>query len=221
LAYRYLKRVIDIIGAFIAIIIAAVPLVLVAFAVRWSLGRPILFRQERIGRYGQPFHLTKLRTMRDMRTPDGQPLSDEERLTAFGRFLRASSLDELPELWNVLKGDMSLVGPRPLLPEYLPYYSERQMRRHEVRPGLTGLAQVRGRNAISWEARLEADVEYVENLSLALDCEILLRTVATVFAREGISADGHATMPRFDDEMKAKKQKKTHPQTDALRGKES
>ena len=220
MAYRYLKRVIDIIGVFTAIVIAALPLAIIALAVRCSLGRPTLFRQERIGQHEQPFYLIKFRTMKDTYTPDGQLLADEERLTAFGRFLRASSLDELPELWNVLKGEMSLVGPRPLLPEYLPYYSERQARRHDVRPGLTGLAQVRGRNAISWETRLEADVEYVENLSLALDCEILLRTIATVFVRKGISADGHATMPRFDEEVKARKQKYSRPQTDAIGHKE-
>ncbi len=166
----------------------------VAVAVWANMGRPVLFRQERPGRDGKVFELVKFRTMRH---PDGDLTSDADRLTGLGRFLRASSLDEWPTLWNVVKGDMSLVGPRPLLVEYLERYSPEQARRHEVRPGVTGLAQVRGRNELDWDAKLALDVEYVDNRSFALDLRILWETVGVVLRRSGISAKGHATMNEF------------------------
>jgi len=179
-------------------------LLLLATLVRFNMGSPVLFRQVRPGRKGALFQMVKFRTMRDATDSRGQPLPDEERLTKFGKLLRASSLDELPELWNVIRGEMSLVGPRPLLVEYLPLYSPRQARRHEVRPGITGWAQVNGRNAISWEERLEMDVWYVENRSFWLDLRILWMTVIKVFQREGISQDGHATMPHFEGDSESK-----------------
>lgn len=172
-------------------------LAVVAVLVRWKLGSPVLFRQKRPGRGGAIFEMVKFRTMRDDRDASGRLRPDEERLTAFGRWLRATSLDELPELWNVIRGEMSLVGPRPLLIEYLPRYTPRQARRHEVRPGITGLAQIKGRNALSWEEKFEWDVAYVERQSLWLDVEILLLTVRKVLIRDGISAPGAATMPKF------------------------
>jgi lipopolysaccharide/colanic/teichoic acid biosynthesis glycosyltransferase len=172
-------------------------LVAVALLVRLRVGKPILFRQWRPGRDEQPFQLLKFRTMSDARGEDGQLLPDERRLSAFGRWLRSTSLDELPELLNVLRGEMSLVGPRPLLVQYLPLYSDRHRLRHAVPPGLTGLAQVSGRNALTWPARFDLDVQYVEQLSLLLDLQILWRTVAIVLGREGISAPGEATMSAF------------------------
>lgn len=172
-------------------------LAVVAVLVRWKLGSPVLFRQKRPGRGGAIFEMVKFRTMRDDRDASGRLRPDEERLTAFGRWLRATSLDELPELWNVIRGEMSLVGPRPLLIEYLPRYTPRQARRHEVRPGITGLAQIKGRNALSWEEKFEWDVAYVERQSLWLDVQILLLTVRKVLIRDGISAPGAATMPKF------------------------
>lgn len=176
----------------------AVPLTLfVAALVRVCLGSPVFYLQLRPGLRGRSFTIRKFRTMSEVRQPDGSLLSDSKRLGLFGRLLRSTSLDELPELWNVLRGDMSLVGPRPLLMDYLPLYDERQGRRHEVRPGITGWAQVNGRNALSWEQKFELDVWYVDNVSLALDLKILWRTLASVVRREGISAAGEATMPRF------------------------
>jgi sugar transferase EpsL len=169
----------------------------VALVVRRKLGTPVFFRQVRPGRHGQLFEMVKFRSMLDARDGQGRLLPDGARLTSFGRWLRASSLDELPELWNVLRGDMSLVGPRPLLVDYLPRYSPRQARRHDVPPGITGLAQVKGRNAITWEEKFEWDVRYVENRSLWLDLKILALTVKPVFFRSGISAQGDATMPEF------------------------
>ncbi|MGS1117378.1 sugar transferase [Castellaniella sp. UC4442_H9] len=186
-----LKRVIDITGSAAALLILSPVLAIIAWRVRRELGTPVFFRQVRPGWQGRTFELVKFRTMRDT---DG---TDAERLTPFGRFLRASSLDELPELWNVLKGDMSLVGPRPLLVEYLALYSPEQARRHDVRPGMTGWAQVNGRNMLTWEEKFELDVWYVDHRSLWLDLRILLLTVKTVFRREGIHAQGDATMPRF------------------------
>lgn len=186
-----MKRGFDVIVASLGLLISLPLSVIVAAAIMVRLGHPVLFRQQRPGLGGAPFELVKFRTMRN------GPGTDAERLTSLGRFLRSTSLDELPELWNVLKGDMSLVGPRPLLPQYLPLYSERQARRHEVRPGVTGLAQVSGRNAVSWDDRLELDVQYVEQVSLALDLRILGRTATSVLRREGISADGEATMQPF------------------------
>ena len=191
------KRSIDFLMAGMALLLLALPLLLLACLVRARLGSPVLFRQVRPGLYGRPFMMVKFRTMTDERGADGELLPDVQRLTAFGRFLRASSLDELPELWNVLRGEMSLVGPRPLLMEYLPLYSPEQARRHEVRPGITGWAQVNGRNAVSWDERFKLDVWYVDHRSLRLDIRILWLTVRKVIVREGISAQGEATMPRF------------------------
>jgi lipopolysaccharide/colanic/teichoic acid biosynthesis glycosyltransferase len=170
----------------------------VAVLVRVNLGQPVFFRQRRPGFKGRIFELVKFRTMRNDRDPGGRLLPDAERLTGFGRWLRATSLDELPEIWNVLRGEMSLVGPRPLLIEYLGRYSARQSRRHDVRPGLTGLAQVMGRNSLTWDEKFEWDVRYVETRSFWLDLLILGRTVKAVIFREGISASGEATMPEFD-----------------------
>ena len=192
-----MKRLFDITAALVALLLLALPLLALTWLVRRKLGRPAFFRQVRPGLQGQPFEMVKFRTMTDARGPDGELLPDAVRLTPFGRFLRATSLDELPELWNVLKGDMSLVGPRPLLMEYLPLYSPQQARRHEVRPGITGWAQVNGRNAIGWEDKFTLDVWYVDHRSLWLDVKILWLTVKKVLVREGISADGEATMGRF------------------------
>ena len=182
----------DVVVAAVGLAVAAVPMAVIASAIRLSMGRPVLFTQSRPGLGGRPFTMYKFRTMRP---GDGD---DAARLTRLGTFLRRTSLDELPELWNVLRGDMSLVGPRPLLVEYLGHYSPEQARRHEVRPGITGLAQVSGRNATTWEERLALDVRYVEERSLLLDLRILWRTLRAVVRREGITAEGHATMPRFD-----------------------
>lgn len=191
------KRLFDILVSATALLLLAPLLALIAWQVRRRLGAPVLFRQRRPGRNGMPFEIVKFRTMRDAVDEHGEPLPDGERLTPFGRFLRASSLDELPELWNVLRGDMSLVGPRPLLMEYLPLYSDEQFRRHAVRPGITGWAQVNGRNALSWDEKFRLDLWYVDHPSLALDLKILALTLAKVLAREGISAAGEATMPKF------------------------
>ncbi|AIZ46667.1 hypothetical protein QR90_12680 [Deinococcus radiopugnans] len=192
------KRIVDALVSGAGLIVLSPVLLVTAGAVARYLGRPILFSQKRPGLHGQPFTMYKFRTMRDAVDSHGQPLPDSERLTPLGRFLRASSLDELPEFFNVLRGDMSLVGPRPLLMEYLDRYTPQQARRHEVRPGITGWAQVNGRNAISWEEKFALDVWYVDNRSLALDFKILWMTVQKVFEREGISAAGEATMPRFE-----------------------
>jgi lipopolysaccharide/colanic/teichoic acid biosynthesis glycosyltransferase len=192
-----LKRFVDILGAGFGLIVFAIPLVFLFWLVRHKLGSPVFFRQVRPGMYGKPFEMVKFRTMTGKSGLDGQLLPDAQRLTPFGRFLRASSLDELPELWNVLKGDMSLIGPRPLLMEYLPLYTPEQARRHEVRPGITGWAQVNGRNAISWEDKFKLDVWYVDNRTLWLDIKILWLTVKKVLVCDGISAQGETTMPRF------------------------
>jgi sugar transferase EpsL len=195
-----LKRLVDVTVAASVLAIGAPLLAATAALVYADVGRPLLFRQDRVGLGGRVFELLKFRTMRDARGGDGRPLPDGERLTRIGRFLRASSLDELPQLINVLRGDMSLVGPRPLLVEYLPRYSAEQARRHEVQPGITGLAQVEGRNALSWPEKFALDVYYVDHRSLALDLRILARTVAAVMRHEGISAAGQATMPPFQGE---------------------
>lgn len=192
-----MKRLLDFLAAVLALVLLAPVLILIAWQIRRNLGSPVFFRQIRPGFRGQPFEMIKFRTMRDAFDAEGRPLPDSERLTSFGRWLRATSLDELPELWNVLKGDMSLVGPRPLLMEYLPLYTPEQARRHEVRPGITGWAQVNGRNALSWEEKFKLDVWYVDHHSLWLDLKILFLTVKKVFAREGINAVGEATMPKF------------------------
>jgi lipopolysaccharide/colanic/teichoic acid biosynthesis glycosyltransferase len=193
-----MKRVFDLLASVIGLLILAVPLALLAWQVCRKLGSPVLFTQVRPGLHGKPFRMVKFRTMTDTRDDSGALLPDAQRLTPFGRFLRASSLDELPELWNVLRGEMSLVGPRPLLMEYLPLYSPEQARRHEVRPGITGWAQVNGRNAISWADKFALDVWYVDHRSLWLDVRILWLTVRKVLVRDGISAAGEATMPRFE-----------------------
>ena len=192
-----MKRLFDLVSSAIGLLILAVPLAVLAWLIRRKLGSPVLFCQVRPGLQGRLFTMVKFRTMTDERGPDGALLPDAQRLTAFGRFLRASSLDELPELWNVLKGDMSLVGPRPLLMEYLPLYTPEQARRHEVRPGITGWAQVNGRNAISWADKFALDVWYVDHRSLWLDVQILWRTVRKVLVRDGISAAGEATVSNF------------------------
>ncbi len=193
-----LKRTLDVAGTLLVLPVLAPVAVLVALLVRLFLGSPVLFRQTRPGRGGEPFTLLKLRTMTDARDADGRLRSDAERLTRLGRFLRATSLDELPELVNVLKGEMSLVGPRPLLMEYLDRYTPEQARRHEVQPGITGWAQIHGRNAVDWEERFRLDVWYVDHRSLALDLRILARTALQVLRREGIRAEGHVTMPKFE-----------------------
>lgn len=192
-----MKRFFDLVLACLALFLYCVPLLLLVWQIRYKLGAPVFFRQVRPGLHGRPFKMVKFRTMTDERGSDGQLLPDADRLTPFGRLLRTTSLDELPELWNVLKGDMSLVGPRPLLMEYLPLYSQEQARRHEMRPGITGWAQVNGRNALSWEEKFKLDVWYVDNHSLWLDIKILWLTVRKVLGQTDISAEGHATMPPF------------------------
>ncbi len=193
----FIKRLIDVVISTFAIIVLSPVLCVVALLVKLKLGSPVLFTQERPGLNGKVFKMYKFRTMKEAYDENGEPLPDEERLTSFGKTLRALSLDELPELFNVYKGDMSIVGPRPLLVRYLPRYNAHQMRRHEVRPGITGLAQVKGRNAISWEEKFDWDVEYVDHVSLTLDIGILIDTVRVVFKREGINSDTSATMEEF------------------------
>ncbi|MEH0841658.1 sugar transferase [Micromonospora sp. CPCC 205711] len=192
--YDRMKRALDILLASLALLVLSPVLLVVSVAVALVMGRPVLFRQIRPGLHGRLFELRKFRTMEPIRA--GR-VSDGERLTGFGRWLRSTSLDELPTLWNVLRGDMSLVGPRPLVVEYLERYTPEQARRHEVRPGITGLAQIRGRNALSWEEKFAYDVRYVDTRCLRLDLRILLETVVKVLRRQGISADGHATAPEF------------------------
>jgi len=194
------KRLIDVVVAASVLAASAPVMAATAVLVYVDVGRPVLFRQDRVGLGGRIFELVKFRTMKHAVDREGRVLPDAERLTRIGRFLRASSLDELPQLVNVLRGDMSLVGPRPLLVEYLPRYSPEQARRHEVKPGITGLAQVTGRNALSWPEKFALDVFYIDHWSLALDLKILARTVATVLAQGGISAAGQATMPVFQGE---------------------
>jgi lipopolysaccharide/colanic/teichoic acid biosynthesis glycosyltransferase len=196
------KRLFDILAAVIGLIVLSPVIAIVAYLIRKRLGSPVLFRQVRPGLNGKPFEMVKFRTMRDAMDADGNPLPDSERMTDFGRFLRSSSLDELPELWNVIKGDMSLVGPRPLLMEYLPLYDKAQLRRHEVRPGVTGWAQINGRNALSWEEKFKLDVWYVDNQSLWLDLKIILRTIKKVLIKDGISAEGEVTMSKFSGSKK-------------------
>ncbi len=192
-----LKRLFDILLSLLGLLIISPILGFIVLCVAINMGRPVLFRQYRPGKNAKPFVMNKIRSMKDTHAPDGKLLTDSERITALGRFLRNSSLDELPSLWNVLVGDMSLVGPRPLLIEYLPLYSKEQYRRHDVKPGITGWAQVNGRNAITWEEKFDLDIWYVDNQSFWLDCKILFMTVKKVFVREGISHDDHATMPFF------------------------
>lgn len=195
--YKYVKRILDIISSLLAIIILSPLLAVTSVLVKTKLGSPVLFRQERPGKDEKIFTLMKFRTMTDERDENGELLPDEVRLTKFGKFLRSTSIDELPELFNILKGDMSVIGPRPLLVQYLPRYNEHQHRRHEVKPGLSGWAQVNGRNAISWEEKFDFDVEYVDNYSLLMDIKILFMTVANVLKRDGISSETSATMEEF------------------------
>lgn len=194
---RYIKRLLDIIISLAALVLLAPVLIVVAVLVRAKLGSPVIFHQERPGYHEKIFKLCKFRSMTDARGVDGELLPDEVRLTRFGRTLRATSLDELPELWNILKGDMSLIGPRPLLVRYLPRYNAFQKHRHDVRPGLTGWAQVNGRNAIDWDTKFRYDVEYVNRISFLFDVKILLMTFGKVFGRSGISSGTHATMEEF------------------------
>ncbi|PJG60163.1 sugar transferase [Aeromonas cavernicola] len=197
-----MKRLFDFIVSFCALLLFSPVIALVAWKVRKNLGSPVLFRQTRPGIYGKPFEMVKFRTMKDATDVQGNILPDAERMTSFGNKLRSSSLDELPELWNVLKGDMSLVGPRPLLMQYLPLYSSEQARRHEVRPGVTGWAQINGRNTLSWEDKFKLDVWYVDNHSLWLDFKILLLTFKKVIFKEDISASDHVTMAPFIGNIK-------------------
>lgn len=195
--YKYIKRILDIISSLLAIIILSPLLAVTAVLVKTKLGSPVLFRQERPGKDEKIFTLIKFRTMTDERDENGELLPDEVRLTKFGKFLRSTSIDELPELFNILKGDMSVIGPRPLLVEYIPRYNEHQHRRHEVRPGLSGWAQVNGRNTVSWEDKFDMDVHYVDNYSFAMDVKILFMTVLNVIKKEGISSETSATMEVF------------------------
>ena len=192
-----LKRVLDVVIASTALLLLSPVYFFVAYKVRKNLGSPVLFRQVRPGLHCKPFEMIKFRSMKDAVDENGNPLPDSERLTPFGQMLRATSLDEMPELWNVIKGEMSIVGPRPLLMEYLPLYNSQQAKRHNVRPGMTGHAQVNGRNAISWEEKFKLDTWYVENQSLWLDFKIMLKTVKKVLAKDDISAEGEATMTKF------------------------
>lgn len=200
-----IKRILDITIASTALILLSPVYLIVARKVKKNLGSPVLFRQVRPGLHGQPFEMIKFRTMKDALDAEGNPLPDSERLTPFGKMLRATSLDEMPELWNVIKGDMSIVGPRPLLMEYLPLYNQEQAKRHNVRPGITGYAQVNGRNAISWEKKFELDTWYVEHQSLWLDFKIMLKTIKKVIAKDDISAEGEATMSKFTGTPEQKK----------------
>ncbi|MNJ46448.1 sugar transferase [Pseudomonas wadenswilerensis] len=197
-----LKRTFDVLAASLGLLLLSPVVVVVAYLIRRRLGSPVLFRQVRPGRDGKPFEMVKFRTMLDAVDAQGNTLPDAQRMTAFGSFLRASSLDELPELWNVIKGDMSLVGPRPLLMEYMPLYDAEQLRRHDARPGVTGWAQINGRNALSWEDKFKLDVWYVDNQSFWLDIKIIFLTIKKVLIRDGISADGEVTMSRFTGSKK-------------------
>ncbi|OJE52248.1 sugar transferase [Bacillus proteolyticus] len=199
---RFMKRPMDFILSLIAIIVLSPVFLIVAFLVKTKLGSPVLFKQERPGLNGTIFKMYKFRTMTDEKNKNGELLPDSVRLTKFGKFLRSTSLDELPGLFNIFKGDMSIIGPRPLLVQYLPLYNEHQKRRHEVRPGLSGLAQVNGRNAISWEEKFNYDVEYVENVSFITDWKIILLTIKKVFIREGINSETAATMDPFKGSRK-------------------
>lgn len=194
---NFLKRILDLLLVLVVLVVISPVLIIVAVLVRIKLGAPILFKQERPGKDEKIFCMYKFRTMTDKRGKDGELLSDEERMTSFGKKLRSTSLDELPELFNILKGDMSIVGPRPLLVSYLPLYNQTQKRRHEVRPGITGLAQVNGRNSLSWAERFEWDVQYVDNITFWGDCKIILRTIKTVLRREGITDNNSVTMSPF------------------------
>lgn len=195
--HKFIKRAIDILGSSLGGLLISPILIIIAILIRIKLGSPIFFTQDRVGKDGKVFKIIKFRTMLEARDKFGEPLSDKKRVTSFGNFLRSTSLDELPELINVLKGDMSLVGPRPLLVEYIDLYSKEQFRRHEVRPGMTGWAQVNGRNNLNWDEKFKMDAEYVDNQNLLLDIKILFLTIFKVLKRDGISKDGHVTMDKF------------------------
>ena len=205
------KRLIDILAATAILVVLSPVYLMIALSVCLAMGWPPLFTQMRAGLKGQLFPIYKFRTMTRVVDTVGKPLPDDIRLTALGRFLRRTSLDELPEFINVLKGEMSLVGPRPLLPEYLPHYTAEQARRHDVRPGITGLAQISGRNDLGWDERFEIDVWYVDHASLLLDLKIMAHTVRIVLRGKGVSAPGHATMPRFDDERRVRSDTEAAP----------
>ena len=192
-----LKRLFDILAASFGLLLLSPVILIVAWQVRRKLGSPVFFRQTRPGLHGKPFEMVKFRTMRDAFDENGKPLPDSERITPFGRFLRSTSLDELPELWNVLKGDMSVVGPRPLRMDYLPLYNKHQARRHDVRPGVTGWAQINGRNSISWEEKFDLDIWYVDNISIMLDLKIVFLTIHKVLKRDGVNSSAEVTMPKF------------------------
>ena len=209
---KYIKRFLDILLSLSVLILFSPLLLLTAILVRIKLGAPVLFSQERPGYLGKIFRIYKFRSMSDKRNAEGELLPDEERLTSFGKLLRASSLDELPEMFNILRGEMSLIGPRPLLPKYLPWYTKEEMRRHEVLPGLTGLAQVNGRNALNWEERFRLDVSYVDHLSFLLDLKILLLTVKKVFTREGVLSGDAQTTIDFDEYRKEQLHECSHSQ---------
>lgn len=194
---KFIKRLVDITGALSGLILLAPVIFIIGILIRLSMGSPVIFSQVRPGLYGKPFKMYKFRTMTDARDERGYLLPDEQRLTALGNFLRSTSLDELPELWNVFKGEMSLVGPRPLLMEYLDLYTTEQARRHEIKPGITGWAQINGRNSLSWEEKFKMDVWYVDHWNILLDIKIIFMTFLKVVKRDGISAQGHATMPIF------------------------
>ena len=198
-----MKRIFDLVLSLLGLLLFGLPLLILAWQIRRRLGSPVLFRQTRPGLHGKPFEMVKFRSMTNAVGADGKLLPDDQRMTHFGRVLRGSSLDELPELWNVIKGDMSLVGPRPLLMEYLPLYSPEQARRHEVRPGITGWAQINGRNSVAWADKFKLDVWYVDNQSLFLDIKIIWLTLKKVWLREGISAEGEVTMSKFTGEIQS------------------
>lgn len=201
---KYIKRMLDFILSLIALIVLSPLMIIIGILVRIKLGRPVIFKQKRPGKNEKIFTLYKFRTMTDEKDEQGNLLADEKRLTKFGKFLRSTSLDELPELWNILKGEMAIVGPRPLLVEYLPLYNEEQKHRHDIKPGLTGLAQISGRNAIQWEEKFKEDIEYVNNITFIQDTKIILKTFIKVFKKDGINQEGNATMRKFEGTKKEK-----------------
>lgn len=201
---KYIKRMLDFILSLIALIVLSPLMIIIGILVRIKLGKPVIFKQKRPGKNEKIFTLYKFRTMTDEKDEQGNLLADEKRLTKFGKFLRSTSLDELPELWNILKGEMAIVGPRPLLVEYLPLYNEEQKHRHDIKPGLTGLAQITGRNAIQWEEKFKEDIEYVNNITFIQDTKIILKTFIKVFKKDGINQEGNATMKKFEGTKKEK-----------------
>ena len=201
---KYIKRMLDFILSLIALIVLSPLMIIIGILVRIKLGKPVIFKQKRPGKNEKIFTLYKFRTMTDEKDEQGNLLADEKRLTKFGKFLRSTSLDELPELWNILKGEMAIVGPRPLLVEYLPLYNEEQKHRHDIKPGLTGLAQISGRNAIQWEEKFKEDIEYVNNITFIQDTKIILKTFIKVFKKDGINQEGNATMKKFEGTKKEK-----------------